>query len=290
MNVREYYQLDDNLEDAFKVRVLLNERTKFRKRYYETLKNNNFKIKNEGRTFYRVRKKDYIVVATRYDWAIANLVPPDMREELVSNTPKNVVFLTRGEDEWEAARNIDRNYRLRKGGRFTKNPGYVQGCMLIPRVLRSYPVYHLEAGRKCIHTTYDTKDDDVIINLRKPSRTTTERMYKWRGNPKEDTLRYFSMERRLTIDYEKRNTPKFLRGKNRVLQPYPDFYKDKLIALHNITNGEILKLRSSQYYDEDSPWTTNKGWKKGYPKLNKKRKVTTLPDIPLPIKKVTKPL
>jgi hypothetical protein len=290
MDIRKYYKLDDNLEDALKVRVLLNERTKFRRKYYETLKNVNLNIKNEGRTFYKVRKKDYIVVATRYDWAIANLVPSDMREELVSNTPKNVVFLTRGEDEWEAARNVDRNYRLRKGGRFTKNPGYVQGCLLIPRVLRSYPVYHLEAGRQCIYTTYDVKNDDVIINLRKPSRIITERMYKWRSNPKEDTTKYFSQQRRLTIDYEKRNTPKFLRGRNRVMQPYPDFYKDKLITLHNITNGEVLKIRSSNYYNEDSPWTTKKEWKQGYPKFSRKKEAVKLPNISIQKNEIVKPL
>lgn len=242
----------------------MNEKKLFFKKYKEFLKTTDFSRKNEGRIPYKVNKQLFTVVAKRYDWAIANLVPPEKRDEAVSNTPKTVVFMTRAINRFEAEFKVWRHY-----GNKLKGMARVHGCMLIREALKEYPIYHTGGSiKECVPADFHPEDDDdnvIVINLLRPQAKRGEKVYKWRG----------------VIPEGNKRLPKSIRCK--VERRLPEFYKDKCITLSRRNKDtqqmETVRIRYSVYNDHDSPYQSNMEWKRGYPRKVIQNEVKTVSNV-----------
>jgi hypothetical protein len=193
-------------------------------------------------------KRQFIVKVSLYSWAIANLLPPDKRDEAISNLPKDVYFKIKSTNKYSAFSSVA-DYCTPKT--LSRN-ALCWGCLYIPWVIKQYPLYHINDVVDVI------QDDCLVLDLNNPSTLKIKKENKWHGLPKEKRIP------RIKVVVE---------------TDLPEFYKDKLISVYNLKEKISKKIRYTEYYYEDSPYTLDNNWKKGYAPKEEEIKP---PPIPLP--------
>lgn len=226
---------------------------------------NNFVLPKNEKKLPRIINKYYLVRADKHPWAIENILSKEEAILAKDLWPNSHYYIIRAKDEYQA------NWKV-----FSRFAGktpilYCNGCINSPTDKRY--IYHIlpvptQSVIELTEEEYKRKKNDNVFNNQPLHNLITLKLEKARTEP-----RY-------------RPNPKLVKKHKAyrvtVTKNIPEFYKDKMISLFNTEYKKSIRIRSSEYYEEDSIYITNENWIKVQRRVTETKEPIYSSPIPKP--------